>query len=147
MCEGRAQPSSRFLETSRRASAPAPSLGMTQYLRGQRYLAFAALLGIGGLDSAARGASVTFIPFLLGAKGIDAAGVGLYLTLLFTAGAAGKFELQQHGAHQRGTTREVVRGVKRRKRARAVTMAKQFDERRGSIEGCELARRTWRQNR
>lgn len=56
-----------------------------------RPFAFTSLLAIGLLDSAARGASLTFIPFLLGAKGLEPAAYGLYLTVLFTAGAAGKF--------------------------------------------------------
>ena len=53
--------------------------------------AFALLSGIGVLDSAARGASLTFIPFLLAAKGFDAAAQSALLTVLFAAGAAGKF--------------------------------------------------------
>ncbi|MGH2368488.1 MAG: MFS transporter, partial [Chloroflexota bacterium] len=53
--------------------------------------AFAALTAIGVLDAAARGASLTFIPFLLQAKGLDAASMGFYFAVLFGAGAAGKF--------------------------------------------------------
>src|SRR2546425_6841944 len=50
------------------------------------------------------------------------------------------------GAHQRRAVREVLCRLKRRKRARAVTMAKQFDERLGRIQERELARRPRRQN-
>jgi len=46
---------------------------------------------IGVLDAAARGASLTFIPFLLQSKGLDAARLSFYFTIIFAAGAAGKF--------------------------------------------------------
>ena len=53
--------------------------------------AFASLTLIGALDAAARGAALTFIPFLLQGKGLDAAQMSFYFTVLFAAGAAGKF--------------------------------------------------------
>jgi MFS transporter, FSR family, fosmidomycin resistance protein len=52
---------------------------------------FAALTLIGVLDAAARGAALTFLPFLLLSRGFDAAGVSAAFALLFAAGAAGKF--------------------------------------------------------
>jgi len=56
-----------------------------------RPAAFTALTVVGVLDSAARGASLTFIPFLLAGKGLDPARMSFYFTILFAAGAAGKF--------------------------------------------------------
>jgi MFS family permease len=52
---------------------------------------FAALTVIGMLDAAARGAALTFIPFLLLSKGLDPAAISGAFALLFGAGAAGKF--------------------------------------------------------
>ncbi len=52
---------------------------------------FSLLTLIGMLDSAARGASLTFIPFLFQGKGLDAASMSFYFGVLFSAGAAGKF--------------------------------------------------------
>lgn len=52
---------------------------------------FLALTAIGLLDAAARGASLVFIPFLLQAKGAEAASMSFYFSVLFAAGAAGKF--------------------------------------------------------
>lgn len=52
---------------------------------------FAVLALIGVLDSAARGASLTFIPFLLADKGLEPASMSFYFTAIFAAGAAGKF--------------------------------------------------------
>jgi MFS family permease len=43
------------------------------------------------LDAAARGAALTFLPFLFQAKGLSAAATGFAFALLFGAGAAGKF--------------------------------------------------------
>jgi MFS transporter, FSR family, fosmidomycin resistance protein len=52
---------------------------------------FAILVGIGVLDSAARGAALVFIPFILQGKGADPASMSFYFAVLFAAGAAGKF--------------------------------------------------------
>jgi MFS family permease len=57
----------------------------------RRPAAFTTLTAVGMLDAAARGASLTFVPFLLQAKGLDAAAVSAAFTVLFAAGAAGKF--------------------------------------------------------
>ncbi|HVG95682.1 MAG TPA: MFS transporter, partial [Chloroflexota bacterium] len=54
-------------------------------------LPFATLTLIGVLDAAARGAALTFLPFLLQARGFDTAGISAAFALLFAAGAAGKF--------------------------------------------------------
>jgi MFS family permease len=52
---------------------------------------FAVLSAIGMLDAAARGAALTFIPFVLQGKGFDPASMSAFFTALFAAGAAGKF--------------------------------------------------------
>ena len=52
---------------------------------------FRVLIAIGILDSAARMAFLTFLPFLLTAKGSALEVVGLALSLLFVGGAVGKF--------------------------------------------------------
>jgi MFS family permease len=52
---------------------------------------FAALSLVGFLDAAARGAALTFLPFLLQARGFDATATSAAFALLFGAGAAGKF--------------------------------------------------------
>lgn len=64
------------------SSAPAP----TAVSR----IAFPVLLSIGVIDSAARMAFLTFLPFLLTAKGASLPTIGLALTLVFAGGAAGK---------------------------------------------------------
>ncbi|MBT6096358.1 MAG: MFS transporter [Rhodospirillaceae bacterium] len=51
---------------------------------------FAVLSGIGVIDSSARLAFMTFLPFLLMEKGLDVTGVGFALALIFSGGAAGK---------------------------------------------------------
>jgi len=53
-------------------------------------IAFPVLLSIGVIDSAARMAFLTFLPFLLTAKGASLPTIGLALTLVFAGGAAGK---------------------------------------------------------
>ncbi len=53
-------------------------------------IAFPLLLSIGVIDSAARMAFLTFLPFLLTAKGASLPTIGLALTLVFAGGAAGK---------------------------------------------------------
>ncbi len=52
---------------------------------------FALLVGIGVLDSAARGTSLTLIPFVLAQKEFTTADIATAFTVLFAAGAAGKF--------------------------------------------------------
>jgi MFS family permease len=52
--------------------------------------AFPVLLSIGVIDSAARMAFLTFLPFLLATKGASLPTIGLALTLVFAGGAAGK---------------------------------------------------------
>jgi FSR family fosmidomycin resistance protein-like MFS transporter len=53
-------------------------------------IAFPVLLSIGVIDSSARMAFLTFLPFLLTAKGASLPTIGLALTLVFAGGAAGK---------------------------------------------------------
>lgn len=45
----------------------------------------------GGLDTATRGASLTFIPFVLADKGFSAATISVLFSVIFAAGAFGKF--------------------------------------------------------
>lgn len=52
---------------------------------------FSLLLLIGALDSATRGAALTFLPFLFARQGVSAAGISALFSLIFAAGAAGKF--------------------------------------------------------
>ena len=52
---------------------------------------FITLSGIGFLDSATRGASLVFLPFVMDAKDMSAAQISAMLFLLFAGGAAGKF--------------------------------------------------------
>jgi MFS transporter, FSR family, fosmidomycin resistance protein len=52
---------------------------------------FPLLLLIGALDSATRGAALTFLPFLFARQGISAAAISALFSLIFGAGAAGKF--------------------------------------------------------
>ncbi len=52
---------------------------------------FALLLAVGILDSATRGAALTFLPFVLARHGTDEAAVSALFGLIFAAGAAGKF--------------------------------------------------------
>jgi FSR family fosmidomycin resistance protein-like MFS transporter len=51
---------------------------------------FPLLLSVGVIDSAARMAFLTFLPFVLTAKGASLPTVGLALTMVFAGGAAGK---------------------------------------------------------
>jgi FSR family fosmidomycin resistance protein-like MFS transporter len=66
--------------------------------RPQQPYAFALLLGIGILDSAARMGFLLFLPFVLTAKGASLQDVGLALTLVFAGGAAGKLACAFIGA-------------------------------------------------
>lgn len=59
---------------------------------------FTLLLGIGIIDSAARMAFLTFLPFLLTAKGASLPTIGIALTLVFAGGAAGKLICAHIGA-------------------------------------------------
>lgn len=52
---------------------------------------FLALVLVGMLDSAARGATLVFVPFVLQDKGAEPASMSFYFSVLFAAGAAGKF--------------------------------------------------------
>jgi FSR family fosmidomycin resistance protein-like MFS transporter len=58
---------------------------------GYRVSGFATLSAIGFLDSATRGASLAFIPFVMTAKGMSNEEISWMLTLLFAGGAFGKF--------------------------------------------------------
>jgi predicted MFS family arabinose efflux permease len=53
-------------------------------------VAFATLLTVGMLDSAARMAFLTFLPFVLTAKGASLPAIGAALTAVFAGGAVGK---------------------------------------------------------
>jgi MFS family permease len=59
---------------------------------------FAALFGVGMIDTAARAGFLTFFPLALAAKGASTAIVGLALTLVFVGGAVGKFMCGPLGA-------------------------------------------------
>ena len=52
---------------------------------------FVLLSAVGFLDSATRGASLVFLPFVMHAKGMDVAQISLLLIVLFAGGAAGKY--------------------------------------------------------
>ena len=68
------------------AARPAPSKGWGIL----QPKTFAAILGMGVLDSSVRSALLTFVPFLLIDKGLDATQASLMLTVIFAGGAAGK---------------------------------------------------------
>ena len=73
---------------------PLDAAGLTARTRGWGIRApgtFLTLVAIGMLDSAARGAALVFIPFLLQDKGAAPASMSFYFSVLFAAGAAGKF--------------------------------------------------------
>ncbi|MHB8645848.1 MAG: MFS transporter [Thermomicrobiales bacterium] len=52
---------------------------------------FPFLLVVGALDTATRGAALTFLPFILAREGVRAAAISALFSLIFAAGAAGKF--------------------------------------------------------
>ncbi len=52
---------------------------------------FPFLLVVGALDTATRGAALTFLPFILARDGVNPASVSALCSLIFAAGAAGKF--------------------------------------------------------
>jgi FSR family fosmidomycin resistance protein-like MFS transporter len=73
------------------AAAPAYDGGTHQSIRSEpNRFAFPVLFSIGVIDSAARMAFLTFLPFVLTAKGASLPLIGLALTLVFAGGAAGK---------------------------------------------------------
>jgi MFS family permease len=53
--------------------------------------AFVLLSGVGFLDSATRGASLVFLPFVMDARGMGPGQISLMLVLLFSGGAVGKY--------------------------------------------------------
>jgi MFS family permease len=69
-----------------RASKAGSAVGPSQTDR----LAFTTLLAVGMLDSAARMAFLTFLPFVLTAKGASLPLIGAALTAVFAGGAVGK---------------------------------------------------------
>ncbi|MDQ2785379.1 MAG: MFS transporter [Chloroflexota bacterium] len=52
---------------------------------------FPFLLVVGALDTATRGAALTFLPFIFAREGVSAVAVSALFSLIFGAGAAGKF--------------------------------------------------------
>ncbi len=60
---------------------------------------FPFLLVVGALDSATRGAALTFLPFIFAREGVGAAAVSALFSLIFAAGAAGKFLCGWLGDH------------------------------------------------
>src|SRR5215472_6061770 len=64
----------------------------------QQSSAFAMLLAIGILDSAARMGFLLFLPFVLTTKGASLQSIGLAMTLVFAGGAAGKLACAFIGA-------------------------------------------------
>jgi MFS family permease len=67
--------------------AAAPATGPTRV----QWRGFAALSGIGLIDSGARTGFLTFLPFLLTEKGVSTPMLGVALGLVFAGGAVGKF--------------------------------------------------------
>jgi MFS family permease len=68
---------------------------------------FGWLLAAGALDTATRGAALTFLPFLFQNQGLDASATSLLFGLIFAAGAAGKFACGWVGDRW-GTVRLIV---------------------------------------
>ncbi|MFN8633277.1 MAG: MFS transporter [Chloroflexota bacterium] len=87
--EGTSKTSEKAVDTSEALTAsggrPVGTWGITHPL------AFAALLCVGMLDSAARGTALTFLPFVLADRGADPSATSISFGVLFAAGAAGKF--------------------------------------------------------
>ncbi len=79
------------LPADQHATNDAADAGSIQHNAPANTTPFNVLVVIGILDSAARMAFLTFLPFLLAAKGGALEIVGLALSLLFVGGAAGKF--------------------------------------------------------
>ena len=68
-------------------------------IRRETHAGFSFLLAVGALDSATRGAALTFLPFLFARQGLSAAAVSALFSLIFAAGAAGKFLCGWLGDH------------------------------------------------
>jgi len=81
-----------------RGVARAPGEARAGRDRPQQPYAFALLLAVGILDSAARMGFLLFLPFVLTAKGANLQDVGLAMTLVFAGGAAGKLACAFIGA-------------------------------------------------
>lgn len=81
-----------LLMTPRDANGPAaePRTRSTSSPARVNRFAFPTLLSIGVIDSAARMAFLTFLPFILTGKGASLPVIGVALTLVFAGGAAGK---------------------------------------------------------
>jgi FSR family fosmidomycin resistance protein-like MFS transporter len=75
-----------------RAAAPLPRSSVF------RQPGFAALFGVGMIDTASRAGFLTFFPLALAAKGATIGTIGLALTLVFVGGAVGKFVCGPMGA-------------------------------------------------
>jgi FSR family fosmidomycin resistance protein-like MFS transporter len=77
------------------ASAPQPAPAETANPAAAAALlrrpGFAALVGVGILDSAGRSGFLTFYPLVLAGKGASVPTIGIALTLVFVGGAVGKF--------------------------------------------------------
>jgi MFS transporter, FSR family, fosmidomycin resistance protein len=73
---------------------PSPSAARAVFRRP----GFAALFGVGMIDTAARAGFLTFFPLALAAKGASVGTVGLALTLVFIGGAIGKYVCGPLGA-------------------------------------------------
>ena len=71
---------------------------------------FITLSGIGFLDSAARGSSLVFMPFVMDAKGMGIGHIAAMLVLLFIGGAIGKYAVGWLG--ERFSTVSLVWGTK-----------------------------------
>lgn len=72
-----------------RQNTASPSTGVSRSLL--RDWRFGAVLLAAGLDTATRGAALTFLPFVLTNKGLGAGEVSALYGVIFAAGAAGKF--------------------------------------------------------
>ena len=82
-------PARRLVDIGRPvASGPKES---TEDGSGAQMGGFVLLSVVGFLDSATRGASLVFLPFVMDAKGMGAGQISLLLIVLFAGGAAGKY--------------------------------------------------------
>ncbi|MGH7247435.1 MAG: MFS transporter, partial [Pseudomonadota bacterium] len=82
----------------RSSAAPPDQAAQMANERPRQSHAFALLLAVGILDSAARMGFLLFLPFVLTAKGANLQEVGLAMTLVFAGGAAGKLACAFIGA-------------------------------------------------
>jgi GTP-binding protein YchF len=76
--------------TSDATAVPVNDGSVDQHGHSRSIRGFPVLFSIGVIDSAARMAFLTFLPFVLTAKGASLPLIGLALTLVFAGGAAGK---------------------------------------------------------